>query len=153
MNKGTRLRLAGAAAGALALAAIGFASPGYAHDEGKAGDHDRVEKIIVITNHDDRDRAGRDSRDRGPRVRAFGMDGMRVMDCGDSDRTVTESSDNGERTRIVLCSRGEANPARRVERLEQALGRIASSGQLTAEQKERVTAALREAIERLRTTP
>jgi hypothetical protein len=150
MKKGTTLRL-GAAAGALMLAGLAFASPGFAHDEGKAGDHDRVEKVIVITDHRDGEHADR-SGDRGPRVRAFSMDGMNVVDCG-GDRSVTESSDNGRRTRIVLCGRREGNPAMRVERLEQVLGRLTSSDQLTPEQKERVTAALREAIERLRAAP
>ncbi len=90
----------------------------------------------------------------GPRIRAFAMNGGDLADCLGGERNVTESNDNGQHSKVILCTRGgEASPAQRVERLEHALSRLTSSDQLTAEQKERVTAALREAIERLRTTP
>ena len=93
--------------------------------------------------------------DGGPRVRAFAMHGGELADCLGGERNVTESNEDGKRSKVIICSRGgaAANPAQRVERLEQALSRLTSSDQLTAEQKERVTAALREAIEKLRTTP
>ena len=80
------------------------------------------------------------------------MNGGELADCL-GDRNVTESNENGQHSRVILCSRGEASPAQRIERLERVLSRLNTGDQLTAEQKERVTAALREAIERLRATP
>ncbi len=203
MNMGTNLRL-GAAIGALALAGLAFASPGFAHDPDGKGDGKKVEKIIIIGDHADGQHAGapgevrsfhlqrvdmadcsggdrtvRESNEKGqrtkviicrrdgahasvegqsghadgPRVRAFAMNGGELADCLGGEREVTESNDNGQHSKVILCTRGEANPAQRIERMEQALSRLTSSDQLTAEQKERVTAALREAIEKLRTTP
>ena len=200
MNKGTRLRL-GAAAGALILAGLTFASPGFASDPDGKGDGKKVEKVIILSDHEGvpgdgkartfhmqrldmancegGDRNVRESSDKGertrviicrrdgpnakagdhgahadgsPRVRAFAMHGGELADCLGGEREVTESNENGKHSKVILCTRGgEANPAQRVERLEQALSRLTSSDQLTAEQKERVTAALREAIEKLRT--
>lgn len=210
MNKGTYLRL-GAAAGALIIAGLAFASPGFAHDPDGKNDGKKVERVIIIGDGhgapgDGRVRAFhmkhmdmancsggeptvRESNDKdkqtriiicrrdgphaagpggpgahgphgahadgGPRVRAFAMHGGELADCLGGDREVTESNEGGKHSKVILCTRGgaEANPAQRVERLEQALSRLTSSDQLTAEQKERVTAALREAIEKLRTTP
>lgn len=220
MNKGTYLRL-GTAIGAITLAGLAIASPGFAHDPDGKHDGKKVEKVIIIGDHVDGDRVRSDGRirtfhvdrmnladcrggdrtvresndkgektkviicrrdgphagagghgahgghgghgghadgghaDGGPRVRAFAMHGGELADCLGGERQVTETNEGGKHGKVIICSRGgaAANPAQRVERLEQALSRLTSSDQLTAEQKERVTAALREAIERLRTTP
>jgi hypothetical protein len=90
-------------------------------------------------------------------VRAFRLDGdARSIDCGSGRTEIDESTGNeGERsrTRIVVCGDGDLSAAQRIEKLEKALGRINANEELSSEHKERVTAALRDAIERLRATP
>jgi hypothetical protein len=189
-----------AAAGALILAGLGLAGPGLAAGQARHRDGERVEKIIVITDHDGQGDARGERRDGESRIRTFALQGADLSDCG-GQRTVRESSDrdgrhrrvvichmggdaprdgairafsmdgieaancvgdrnaresgeNGQHRQVVVCTRGSAaSAAMQAERLEQMLGRINANSELTADQKERVTAALREAIEQLRTTP
>ena len=102
----TNLRI-GAAAGALILAGLGLASPGLASDDGKgARSEGKVEKVIVVTRHGDRDGPG----DEKGRIRTFSFNGVDV-DC-DGERNVRESSDDGHR-RIVICTRGKGGEAGR----------------------------------------
>jgi hypothetical protein len=81
---------------------------------------------------------------------------LRILDVGDDkDCTRSETGDEGkERTRIIVCTKGgdALASADRAEKLERALERIQQNDDLSAEHKERVAAALREAIERLRNT-
>jgi hypothetical protein len=188
-----------AAAGVLILAGLGLSGPGFAAGQSRHRDVEKVEKIIVITDHDeagdrhgDRDgqsrirtfalqrsdlancegqrivresqdsdgrhrrvvicRAGGDARGNGA-VRAFSMDGVDVANCA-GGQNARETEENGQHRQVIVCARdGAASTAMQAERLEQMLGRINSNSELTADQKQRVTAALREAIEQLRTTP
>lgn len=138
--------------------------------EGKGGEH-RGKGERVRSFHIERDgkHGGGDVRTiriqrrgdhagAGPRVRAFHMaDGARMIDCGGGERTEVDEATGGEaareRTRIVFCGKDGLTAAQRIEKLEKALDRINANGELSAEHKDKVTAALRGAIERLRTTP
>ena len=115
------------------------------------GDHDGKGKP-VRTFHIERH--GDHGKDGGRHVRAFRIDGDNMIDC-DGEKTEVDESTGGERerTRVVICGKGDLNAAQRIERLEQALGRINANQELSVEHKEKVTAALREAMERLRATP
>lgn len=68
--------------------------------------------------------------------------------CGDGERS--EVNEGDERTRVIVCSRGTASPAERIERLQRVRDRLAEDGELSAEQRGRVTAALDREIARLR---
>ena len=138
--------------------------------EGEGGEH-RGKGERVRTFHIERDGKHGDGNVRtirierkgdhegaGPRVRALHMgEGARMIDCGGGERTEVEESTGGEttreRTRIVFCGKEGLSAAQRIEKLEKALDRINANGELSAEHKDKVTAALRGAIERLRTTP
>ena len=110
-----------------------------AHGEGH-GDRQRV----IVMNH----RGGAGGHD-GHNVRVHGPDGE-LADCGDGQATNVDETTGGERTRIVLCSRGNATPAERAERLQRVRDRLAGDSELSAEQKARVTAALDRQIAQLR---
>jgi hypothetical protein len=180
MNKGN-IRAAAAAA-VLALAGLGLGAPGIAHPHGdEEGADSKVEKVIILREGKSGEHRGKGARVRtfhiegdgkhggdvrtiriqrsgdhdgaGPRVRAFHMgDGARMIDCG-GGRTEVDESTGGDRTRIVFCGTDDLTAAQRIEKLEKALGRINANQELSAEHKDKVTAALRGAIERLRTTP
>jgi hypothetical protein len=137
-------RLAPAAAGALLLAGLGFANAAFACDPASAHGDAKADKVIVLSNH-------RHSGDGERRVRVMHDGAMAVADCGGERAAVSESTDGDrERTRIILCGKGDLTDAQRVEKLERALARISANEELSAEHKEKVTAALRAAIERLR---
>jgi len=138
------------AAGMIAAVGLGFSSPGFAHDPTK------VEKVIIITDHSDGGGAEhRGGGDAERHIRTFRMDGAGMMaSCGGERDAVSESTDGGrERTRIVVCGNGNLSPTQRIEKLEHALTRINANEELSAEHKEKVTAALRAEIERLRGAP
>ncbi|MEA3062211.1 MAG: hypothetical protein QOJ94_1992 [Sphingomonadales bacterium] len=141
-----RLALISAAAGA-ALLAGGFAvTAAWAagDDDAKARTETRTEQVIVLT-----DRKGGDGAD-DPHVRTFVMD--HAANCtGATDEVNESSSDGREKTHIVLCGNGDVSPAVRAERLQHALARIEANDSLSAEHKEKVVAALRDAIARLQT--
>jgi hypothetical protein len=112
-----------------------------AHGEGP-GDHQRV----IVMNH----RGGAGQHD-GHTVRVHGPNGEVVIpDCDGGQATNVDETTGGERTRVILCTRGEATPAQRAERLQRARDRLANDSELSAEQRTRVTAALDRQIAQLR---
>jgi hypothetical protein len=142
-----RLALISAAAGA-ALLAGGFAltaAMAAGDDDTKARTETRTEQVIVIT-----DRKGGGDGSDDPHVRTFVMD--HAANCtGDKDEVNESTADGREKTHIVLCGNGDVSPAVRAERLQHALARIEANDSLSAEHKEKVVAALRDAIARLQT--
>lgn len=118
-----------------------------AHGGGAAhsgdGDHQRV---IVMTHHGD--------GHPGPgqhRVHVIGPDGeVSAPECNDGQATNVDETADGRRTRVVLCTRGNATPAERAERLQRARDRLAGDSELTQAQRDRVTAALDREIARAR---
>ena len=118
-------------------------------DANAPGEH--RERVIVMTNRTEGDHPGHG--DQHAMVMHHDGDTHEVIipDCsgGQSDE-VNEGTDNN-RTRIVLCTRGDsATPAQRADRLAHVRDRIANDTNLSAEQKARVTAALDRQIARLR---
>jgi len=85
-------------------------------------------------------------------VRVMRLDGDRVADCGGEPVVRSETGGENDKTKVIICSKGELTQAQRVEKIEKVLNRIQANDDLSAEQKERVTAALRRAIEDMRTT-
>jgi hypothetical protein len=144
------LLLAGTAGGALA----------HPHPD---GDGEKAERFVII--HDGKDGEHRSKGDRvrrfeiirdgehrggdGPRVRRFEMLGHGV-DCG-GDKVVEESAEeDGRKTKVVVCTKGDRPTAATAERIEKALARIRSNDELSDEQKARIETALRSAIDRAR---
>ena len=169
------------AAGGLAIAGIGLGAPGIAHPHGdEDGAVRKTEKVIILregdgkhdgkkirrvhvvgdaadgegrrirTFHIDRDgKAGDGER----HVRVIRLDGDRLADCGGEEVVRSETGDDKDKTKVIICSKDQLTQAQRVEKIEKALTRIQANDDLSAEQKERITASLRRAIEDMRTAP
>lgn len=172
---GLRAAAAGAVIVAAGLAGAAFAHP---HEEGAKGEKAKVIVITERVTADGKDKAKgehvrrfriehdghgkpgegkhvrtihieRDGKG-GPGAHAFVMGDGHALDCADGDKLVDETAgDDKEKTKVVLCTKG-ATPAQRAERLEQALSKISSNSEISAEHKARITAALRAAIDRAR---
>jgi beta-lactamase regulating signal transducer with metallopeptidase domain len=85
------------------------------------------------------------------RVRVLGPNGeMITPECTDGQAANVDETSGGERTRVVLCTRGNGTPAERAERLQRARDRLASDSELSQAQRDRVTAALDREIARIR---
>ena len=56
------------------------------------------------------------------------------------------AEEKGKKTKILICSHGNASPEERAKRLEQAIERVNKNEELSAESKARITTALRDAI-------
>lgn len=165
-HRRSRLRTLGGSAALSLLAGAAFTAgaPGLAQDEGARDDDGRRERRVIIRTDrggdrsdagDRRDRRERvivmtDRRDGEPRdhrrVRIIGPDGEGHCDNGDATR-IEEGSER-DRTRIVLCTSGDARG--REEALVQARDRLAADDDLGAETRSRITAALDREIARLR---
>jgi hypothetical protein len=150
----SRLRLfgGGAAVAILAAASATLGSPSFAHPhpETEAGER-RTERVVIMEHK----AAGGEHREHGDRTHMMrirrGADGEVVIpDCEGGQATNVEEGSGNERTRIVLCSRGNANPAERAERLQRARDRLAGDNELSAETRTRITAQLDREIARLR---
>jgi hypothetical protein len=104
----------------------------------------KTEKIVIV------ERAGPQADGQVHRFRVEGGDEFIAKCDGTKDEVAAASPDGKERTRIVLCGHTQLSAAERAEKLEHVLSRLEAREDLTAEQKARVTAALREAIDRVR---
>jgi bla regulator protein BlaR1 len=129
-----------------------------AHAEG-----DHRERRIVIMTDDAHGGASHAAHGDHPQVHTFTLhrgeggdsagahaEHMAMADCAGGQATEVNEGDANDRTRVVLCSRGNATPAERAERLQRARDRLAGDSELSAEAKARVTAALDREIARLR---
>jgi hypothetical protein len=144
MRDGLKQMLLPAAAGLIAGAAA-FAAPALAHPEG--GKTDRI--MILHTDGGEQGEAGkRPLRE----FHVMRMDGKGPAERCDGDKTEIEDEKDGRKTRFFLCTDGRLSSAERAEKMEQALERIQSNEHMSAEHKERVAVALREAISRVRET-
>jgi hypothetical protein len=129
-----------AGAGALALAGGAAGAPAYPHPGGGK----KIERIVII-----RDGAGH-ADGVGRRIRRVEVDGGDLVDCAAGDKVVDESGGGDEhKTKVVLCSQG-GDSAHSAGRLEEALARIEANDDLGTDQKARIEAALRSAIDRAR---
>jgi len=133
------------------------------HAQGSAsGDHpnEMRERRIIIMDHGSG--TGDHAAHGDSQTHAFmmhrGENGSMVMDGHDLDANCNggqvsdvQEGDANNRTRVVVCSRGDgATPAQRAEHLQHARDRLAQDSELSAEQKARITAALDREIARLR---
>lgn len=129
---------------ALALAAvgIGFADPLAAQDKAEQ----KKERFVIV--HGGKE--GAPLKD-GDRVRVISGDDVHVLrDCGDGERTENVSEDDGKKTRVIICRKGDVNSGEHAARMAEVLERIASNEKLSPEQRVRVTQALEQALERMR---
>lgn len=114
--------------------------------------HDR--RVIVRTHRGDSHQAAPGGHgDQAPHVfhmrQGPGVH-LAMAECDEDQRTEVSEGEGNERTRVILCSRGEADPAQRAERLQRVRDRLAEESELSAEQRARVSAALDREIARLR---
>ena len=149
-HRNSPLRLLGGAAAVAILVGAGMTlgAPGLAHPHPEGERTEKSERII-IRSHKSGEAADGAHREHRVHVRR-GAGGGVPPECEGAARTDIDEGTDGERTRIVLCSRGDSTPAQRVERLQQARERLTRDSDLSAEQRARVTAALDREIARLR---
>ncbi|MFL6858291.1 MAG: hypothetical protein ACJ8EB_10340 [Allosphingosinicella sp.] len=131
----------GACAWAAGLAATGAA----AADDTQGRKVEHVERFVLV-DHKGQGESG------DPHVLAVALADGGASCTGNADEVSQQSEDGKQKTKIVICSPGEASPADRAERLQRAIARVEANQELSAEHKEKVVAALREAIERLQAT-
>ena len=136
----TRSKTKGAmlAAGAAALLFAGLTGGALAHPD---GDREKMRKVIILD--------GAEKGEKGAR-RIVRLDGERPHCKGEKTEVVEETGAKGEKqkTRIVLCARDGAAPADRARHLAEALARVESNDALSPEHREKVAAAIREAMEK-----
>jgi hypothetical protein len=144
-------------AAAAALVAIGGSGAALAKAD-KGGE--KVQKIIILRDGPAPEGGKGETHEfrivrRGPgggEVRAFSFDGKEIA-CADGDKVVDHSEGDGkQKTKILICDKG-GDPAMRAKHIEEAMARINSNEHLSAETKARITASLREALERTRSAP
>jgi hypothetical protein len=131
----------------LASLLVGGSAAALAHDPEPGQEQKR--KIVIVDEHHVVD--GKEVK-----IDRHGS-AMVIADCGGARTLFSDSGDekaaDGKRqkTKIMICSRGDGSAEERAKRLEHALARINSNDDLSAETKTRITTALREAITRLNT--
>lgn len=125
-------------------------SAGVAHPHPEEGKQERRERIVIMDRHGE----GREHEDRFERrveVRRGPNGEMLPPDCPEGARRTDVDEGGGDRrTRIVLCSRGNASPGQHAEHLQRARDRLARSDDLSAETRARILAQLDREIARLR---
>ena len=138
------LKLAAAAA-IVSAAGIGAAAIAHPHPD---GEDKEIRKIVIFEGKD-----GEKLKDARKRVLHMGR-AERLAECKGEKTEIDETTGgtDKQRTRIVICGDGGGDRAARAEKLEKALARISENEELSAEHRERVTTALREAISRMRET-
>ena len=135
----------GLAAASLLLAGAGGAALAHPHAE---GDGEKVKRFVII--HEGKSGEQHSVRP-GDRFRALAIHGKGgLVDCNGGEKIVDEvTGDDGEKTKVIICSKGAPSGAD-AERLEEALARITQNDHLSDEQKARIETALRSAIDRAR---
>jgi hypothetical protein len=108
----------------------------------------KTEKIVII------ERAGPHADGTASEVHRFRIEGggeaLAAQCAGQKDEVNAASDDGKQHTRIVLCGNSQLSAAERADKLEHVLSRLEARDDLSAEQKAKVTAALREAIQKVR---
>lgn len=129
------------AAGAAALAIAGLAGGATAHPHPEGGD-----KVRQITILETGEKGARDGR------HIVHLEGGRPMCAGEKTQVVEETGgdDKKEKTKVVICGKSDIPMAERAAKLQEAIDRVQANENLSAEHRERVTTALRQAMDRLR---
>lgn len=152
-HRRSALRSIGGFAAAAMLTGAGamLGSAGVAHPHPESGKQEHRERIIIMDRHGDGAQRGNAAHREHSVVIRRGPNGEIVEpSCDDGERTNIDEGTDGQRTRIMLCSRGGANPAQRAEHLQRARDRLAQNNELSAEMRARITAQLDREIARLR---
>jgi hypothetical protein len=149
-HRSSRLRMLGGAAAVTLLAGVTvtLGSPGIAHPHPEGETKDRTERVIIMTHKGDA--TASEAHRRSFELRHGEGGQIHLPDCEPSQRTEVNEGEGDERTRVVLCTGGDATPAQRAERLQRARDRIAQNEELSEVQRARVTAAIDREIARLR---
>jgi hypothetical protein len=155
MRMATFILASGAAAGALAFAAPALAggqpSPAPETNSVTPNGGDASSERVIILSDRLRDHGQADAGSDHRRLRVFGLDGANAG-CADHPLVDRATPDGQQRTRVIVCERRELSAAERSTQLEHVMDRIQHMDGLSDTSKERVTAALREAIDQLRNT-
>jgi beta-lactamase regulating signal transducer with metallopeptidase domain len=119
------------------------------------GDRHEERRVMIFTNREG-DGHGNRSEHLRRMIETHGGDGhMTVMsdaDCQDANRSEINEGTDSNRTRVIVCSRGERgerSDAQQAEALQRARARLAEDNQIPAEQRQRVLAAIDREIARL----
>jgi beta-lactamase regulating signal transducer with metallopeptidase domain len=150
-HRHSRLRSLGGAAALVVLAGAGLslAAPGIAQPKAEGETHKEQRRIVIMEHGEGEGHAGGDHVMRFRR----GPDGEVTLpeNCrqGEPLANVDEQTE-GRRTRVMLCTTGNADSATRLQRLQRARERIAGDEELTGEHRARVLAALDRAIAQAR---
>lgn len=152
-HRSSKLRMLGGAAAVTILAGISLTlgAPGLAHPHPEGEGKTERQHRVIIMDH----KAGDGHRDGATRrfsIRRGANGEVELPEgCGEAEQLANVEEGTGDqRTRIVLCSRGEADAATRLERLQRARERLAGNEHLGDEHRARVLAALDREIARLR---
>jgi beta-lactamase regulating signal transducer with metallopeptidase domain len=123
-----------------------------AHREHAAGDGRHEERRVIVRTHDGHGghAEGNADRHRMMMMHLGDRDHMAAAHCGDGQRTEVNEGGDNQRTRVILCNRGDGTPAQRAEHLQRVRERLAGEDDLSAEQRQRVLAAIDREIARLR---
>ncbi|MDB5693524.1 MAG: hypothetical protein JWO81_2587 [Alphaproteobacteria bacterium] len=142
---------AAAAAVAFAVPAFAAGAPGSVATTSVEDEDGHGERVIILTDRHSEHRADDGDAEAGRRVRVFNMGDAHGADCGAGHPLVDQGSADGhDRTRVILCGHRELSAVDRSTQLEHVLERVQHMDGLSDSSKERVTAALREAIDQLR---
>ncbi len=160
-----RRRLIGGTAltASLIAATMLLGAPGYANHPHPEEKEQRRERIIIMEPRGGDDAQSGESRRRERRefsiirgrdghVTMRGVDGdiaARIHRCNEENAAVdVDEREDGERTRIVLCTEGGPSGERTAEALRRARERIAGDDEMSAETKQRILAQSDAAIAR-----
>ena len=156
-HRTSRLRMLGGAAAITLLAGVSasFGSAGLAHPHPDSdAKQRRTERIIIMDQKGDHPQgdAERRTRERVLTIRRGENGEVELPEaCGESERLVDSSEgEDNNRTRIVMCTRGEADAGTRLERLQRARERLSTMEALDDEHRARVLATIDREIARLR---
>jgi len=131
-------------AGVAALGLLAAPAPAQeSQDQGK-----KSEQIIIVKREGPQ--TGEGGEHAMHRFRIERMDGSAAACTGQKDEVNEASADGRERTRIMICGDSQLSAADRAAKLEKVLSRIEARDDMSADQKARVTTALRGAIDRIR---
>ena len=142
----------------------------YRHDEHRdgQGDHARSERreggdgerreerrVMVFTSRGDGHGDRADHHRRMMEMHGPGGHSRMMLsdhDCQDADRSEVNEGTGNNRTRVIVCSRGDGqrSAAQRADALQRARARLAGDDDIPAEQRQRVLAAIDREIARLR---
>ena len=156
-HRSSRLRLIGGSLAVATLAGVSLTlgTPGLAHPHPGEGESEEIrrERVVVIDERREGGVAHRDGEDHVIRLRR-GDRGERAIvlprRCeGDNELLNLDEGDDNDRTRIIMCSRGEADSASRLDRIQRVRERIASNERVD-EHRDRILSAIDREITRLR---